>query len=61
MKITQNNGRDKLSAAVKFRINSSFLAVSTRYVTLKKKIETKGNFNLFTKKIIEIMKKNLYF
>ena len=40
MKITQMNGWDKLGTAVKFKLNS-FLAVSTMYVTLKKKIKAK--------------------
>ena len=59
MKITQINGWDKLGRAVKFKINSSFLAVSTMYVTLKKKINKKMKFQSFVnfpKKIKEIIK-----
>ena len=41
MKITQINARDKLGTAVKFKINSKFLAVNMMYVTLRKKIKAK--------------------
>ena len=41
MKITQINGWDELGRVVKFKINSSFLAVSKMYVTLRKKIKKK--------------------
>ena len=64
MKITQINGWDKLGRAVKFKINSSFLAVSTMYVTLKKKINKKMKFQSFVnfpKKIKEIIKMFLQF
>ena len=39
--------KTKVSTAVKFKINSQFLAVSTMYVTLRKKIKAKGNSKLF--------------
>ena len=41
MKITQVNGWDKLGTAVKVKINFQFLAVSTMYLTLRKKIKAK--------------------
>ena len=46
MKITQIGGWDKLGTAVKFKINSEVLTVSAMYITLRKKIKAKLNFNL---------------
>ena len=45
MKTTQINRSDKASTAVKFKTDSYFLAVSTMYVILRKKIKAKGYFN----------------
>ena len=45
MKTTQINGSNEASRAVNFKIDSFFLAISTMYVILRKKIKAKEYFN----------------